>query len=422
MSDVTGIFSKFKTFVKATGASFPDSAGVPLLESTERRYPYIEMLLRARDARRLKGPADGFKTKIKWKVAKGYGARLPGTPVTWQRRGSLEFLSTNYCQEFGTLQFIEDEVKKQVGSVWSAAAMAQQFDDILQNYYQDMMVDVTEVLEETIKRVPTELMEDGEANVPRSLWAGLNEWKAAHAPTVGADGMFPGFSTFENYDPTTVGAKMAATTVEYSKVGSENGTSPGHFFEAFTSGLRQVDFQAVPLAEQYTQGTEGFNECFTSLEGILLSRRTLAAQDNVIAEESLNAVYTMESRMKGLRMIDCPDQENLAICPAYAITTGLPADTESLHVPGALDQSYHTELDAPYARGPRYYIPYQPHIRPIWDEENFMRKSPVYALEETVPDAMVCWIKNDRNLHFQSFRRGLVIRPNSLTDLGYGTA
>ena len=421
MSDVPGIYTKFKTYVKATGASYPDAAVVPILESTERRYPWTGCLLRARDSRRLRGPADGFKTKIKWKTAKGYGPRLPGTPVTWQRRGSLEFLSTNYCQEFGTLQFIEDEVKKQVGSVWSAESMAQQFDDILQNYFQDLHVDITETIEETTSRVPTELMEDGEANVPRSIFMGMNEWKTAHGGV--ADGCLPGITSIENYDPTTAGAKMAATVVSYSEVGSEDGMAPGHFFEAFTRGLREVDFRAVPLAEKYTQGTEGFSECFTSLEGILLSRRTLAAQDNVIAEESFNNVYSLESRMKGLTMIDVPGQEDWAGCPDYTITTGAPATSTSTYVAGALDQVYKTEQTSAYGKGPRFYIPYQPHIRPIWDEENFMRKSPIYALEETVPDAMVCWVKNDRNLHFQSFRRNLVIRPDSsVSDLGYGTA
>ena len=71
MSDVPGIFSKFITYAKATGAAFPGADRLPLAESTVRDYPWVRMLLRGRDRNRITGPADGFKTKVKWSIEKG---------------------------------------------------------------------------------------------------------------------------------------------------------------------------------------------------------------------------------------------------------------------------------------------------------------------------------------------------------------
>ncbi|MEM6675603.1 MAG: hypothetical protein AAF726_22320 [Planctomycetota bacterium] len=406
---VDSIYSRFKTYVKATGAGYPNADQLPLLESTARDYPITRFLLRGRNRNRITGPANGFRTKIKWGIKKGYGPRIPGTPVTWQRRGSLEFLESHYCQEFGTMQFIEDEVKKQVGSVFSAESMAQQFDDILSNYMQDMYVDVTETIEERSLAVPTPLMEEGtEANVPRSIFVGMNEMKAGHGGV--ADGIFPGFTTVQGYDPTVPGAKMAANVVTYSALGKTDG-SPGHLFEAVTRGLHEVNYKAVPLAEDYTQNTEGFNEMHSSLDGVLQMQSTLAAHDHVVAIEGRDNVFTTDVRYKGLTLVDVPDLENIAVCGDYDVA-GAPIDISGNFVAGAEEQAYFTEQTSTSA-GPRYYVGYQPHIRPIWDEENFQRRPEqgIYALDETIPDAMVTWIKNDRNLHFESFRRNLVIRP-----------
>lgn len=423
---ISSIFSKFKLYAKSTGASFFQSDELPLLESTDISYPFLEMLLGQRAANSLAGPANGFTSKVKWKIKKGYGPRLPGTPVKWDRRGSLEFMSSHYCKEFGSLQFIEDEVKKQIGSVWSAERMAQQFDSVLQNMKQDLYVDIAETIEDTAKRVGTPLMENGEANVPRSIWMGLNEWKAGHNHASGpvvADGMFPGVTKLQEYDPTTPGARMAAHVEVYSAVGKEQGTTPGHLFDAMMRGVRNTNFRQVPLAEGYTQGTATRVRAYASIEGVSLAARTLAAHDNVIADEGdVNRVYSVSTRLKGMELVDVFGLEDIPICASYD-GNGDPSDVAAQrYQAGAIDQAYFTELESPNAKGPRIYIPYVPHIRPIWDEECFMVTSPIYSLDETIPDAMVMHVRNDRNIHFESFRRGVVIRPSTPTgnDLGFG--
>lgn len=419
---ITSIFSKFKLYAKSTGASFFQSDELPLLESTELSLPFLEMLLQMRSANSLAGPANGFTSKVKWKVKRGYGARLPGTPVKWDRRGSLEFMSSHYCKEFGSLQFIEDEVKKQIGSVWSAERMAQQFDSVLDNMKQDLYVDIAETIEDTAKRVGTPLMEASESNVPRSIFQGLNEWKTGHG--VVADGMFPGVTVMQEYDPTTPGAKMAAHVETYSLVGKTTGSAPGHLFEAFMRGLRNTQYKPYPLAEGMTQGTAPRQKCFASIEGVALAARTLAAHDNVIASETdVNSVYSVTSRMKGLELVDVYDLENIPLCPDYDSNGAPTTAAAGQYVAGLMDQVYFTELTSPYAKGPRFYIPDAQRIRPIWDEECFMMTSPIYSLDETIPDAMVMHVRNDRNLHFEGFRRGVVIRPDSSDrDLGFGQA
>lgn len=417
----SGIYDKFKLYVKATGASFLKSDEVPLLEATNLDEPFLRMLLRARGRNRLVGPANGFKTKIKWKVAGGYGARQPGTPVQWDRRGSLEFMGSHYCHEFGSLQLIEDEVKKQVGSVFSAERMAQQFDDVLNNNKQDLYVDLAQTIEKTIKRVPIPAMEIGKANVPRGIFMGMNEWKKGHgtAGEIKGDGAMPGISTIQEYDVSDPDAKMAATVERYNAIGKQDGTNPGHLFEAFARGYRNVKFRQVPLAESYTQGSEGFRECFATFEGAMLVERTLHAHDHVTAEETSNGtLYEVRTRIKGMEIIDVPGLEDVAICPDYlapvsgAFSQPDPASFD-MYEAGAPDQVYRTELESANAKGPRFYMPYQAHIRPIWDEECFMRTSPMYTLDETIPDAMVMHIRNDRNLHFESFRRNLIIAPGA---------
>lgn len=410
MSDVPGIFDKFVVYAKATGAGYPGADMLPLLESTIRDYPWVRFLLRARGRNRITGPADGFKTKVKWDIKRGYGYQDPGTPVEWKRRGSLNFLSSNYCRELGTVQMIKSEVQKQIGSVFGARQMAQQFDDVLENYMQDLHVDCTEVMEETVNEVPEPGMEAGN-NKCRSIWMGMNEWVEGHGVT--ADGCFPGITQIENYDVTAAPAGLMSATVEtYTGIGpTTEANQKGHLFRAVSQGLRRVNFRAVPLAEQWSQGTEGFREAFGSLEAIMLVQSTLAAHDSVIAEEGVSGVYTIDSRFKGLELVDLPGQEDLAICPDYTAGGAPGSAAAALYDAGSDTQSYYTELNSPNAKGPRLYIPYQPHIRPIWDEETFMLKSPLYSLDETVPDAMVCWLENYRNLHFESFRRNLVIRP-----------
>ncbi|NOY26505.1 MAG: hypothetical protein GXP62_11585 [Oligoflexia bacterium] len=413
MSDVPGIFSKFITYAKATGAAFPGSNELPLAESTIRDYPWVRMLLRGRDRNRITGPADGFKTKIKWDIKKGYGPQEPGTPVEWKRRGSLEFLASNYCRELGTVQMIKSEVTKQIGSVWGPTQMAQQFDDVLENYMQDLYLDCTEVMEKTLQEVPNPRMEDGTTNTPRSVFMGMNEWKAGHFSSGGVDGRMPGIGNIEGYDPALSNGKMAAQTVTYTDLGPTTAANQrGHIFRAVSEGLRRVNYKAVPLAETHSQGTEGFREAFASLEGILMLQSTLAAHDNVIAEDGVDKTFTIDSRFKGMQMIDVPDLETNPICASY--TAGAPNTTAAaLYDAGSTTQAYFTEMNSPNAQGPRVYIPYQPHIRPIWDDDSFMNKSPLYMLDETVPDAMVCWLENFRNLHFESFRRNLVILPGA---------
>jgi len=416
------IYSKFKLYVKTTGSAFLRSDSVPILESTALDYPLLRCLLRARGRNRLVGPANGFQSKIKWKIKKGYGAREPGTPVTWNRRGSLEFMASHYCHEFGTLQLIEDEIKKQVGSVWSPESMAQQFDSVLENNKQDLYVDIAESIEDTLGRVPDGRMEDQTNNIPRSIFAGMNEWKAAHGDSPGlagaeikADGAMPGVTLLQNYDVTKPGTKVGATVEYYDTVGKDDGTTGRHLFEAFARGLRNVNFRAVPLAEQYTQGSEGFREVFASLDGHILLGRTLAAHDNVIASmDDAETVYDIKTRFKGMEMVDWVGLEDIAVCPKYTSgSSGVTPDPTSYEAYDASleEQSYETETSDVNSSGPRFYIPFQEHIRPIWDPDSFMAESPMYELRETTPDAMVMYVKNDRNLHFESFRRNLVIRP-----------
>lgn len=420
------LFSKFKLYLKSTGASHFQADELPLLESTEIGLPFLEMLLRFRSTNSLAGPANGFTSKVKWKVERGYGARQPGTPVQWQRRGSLEFMTSHYCKEFGSLLFVEDEVKKQIGSVWSAERMAAQFDSVIDNMKQDLYVDIAETIEETAKRVGTPLMEADGANVPRSIFQGLNEWKKGHTHASGpvlADGCFPGVTKLQEYDVTNPDARFGARVEVYSKIGKETGLVPGHLFEAFARGLRNTNKKPYPLAEGMTQGTAPRQRVYCSLEGSMLGARTLAAHDNVIADEGdVNKVYTVVGRMKGLEMIDVPGLESIPLCPSYD-GSAAPTDVAAQrYVAGALDQVYYTELESPNAKGPRYYIPDEMRIRPIWDEECFMVTSPIYSLDETIPDAMVMHVRNDRNIHFEAFSRGVVIRPSTPTgnDLGFG--
>ena len=299
---------------------------------------------------------------------------------------------------------IESEVKKQIGSVWGSSQMAQQFDDVLENYMQDLYLDCTEVMEESLQKVPTPFMEDGTSNTPRSIWMGMNEWQAGHITGGTRDGLFPGITQIENYDPTDApNGKMAAQVQFYGGTGPTTAAnSRNHLFRAVSEGLRRVNYKAVPLAENYSDATEGFSEAFGSLEMIMLIQSTLASHDSVIAEDGVNGVYSIESRFKGLQLIDVPELETLGICPSYsAAETPSTTAFTTLYDAGAREQSYYTELTSPNAVGPRLYVPYQPHCRPIWDDDSFMRKSPLYMLDETVPDAMVCWLENFRNLHFE---------------------
>lgn len=415
---VPGIYDRFKLYAKTTGASFLRSADLPLLESTELRLPFLEMALRARGRNRVIGPANGIRSKIKWKHDRSYGARTPGTPVKWERRGSVEFLGSSYCHELGTLQFIRAEIKKQIGSVFSAERMAQQFDDVMRNGKQDLYADIAEQIEETLKRVPDAKMEDGKSNIPRSFFMGLNEWKVGHGADgeIKADGAMPGITRIEDYDVTVPHAKFGAHVETYKSIGKNATGAKGHLFAAFARGFRNVNFTVYPLAEGMMEGTaaEGHAEVLCSLDGYMLLADTLAAHDNVISEEGdWQKVYGMMTRFKGAQFIDVPGLENVAICPDYD-ANGNPVSTAyDLYDPNADEQVYRTESTSVNAKGPRYYVPYQKHVRLMWDEESFMAESPMYELRETTPDALVCYVENDRNLHFESFRRGLVIRPSA---------
>jgi hypothetical protein len=416
---VPGIYDRFKVYAKSTGASFLRSAEVPLLESTELSLPFLEMALRGRSRNRLVGPANGIRSKVKWKVSRSYGSRTPGTPVQWNRRGSLEFLGSSYCHEFGTLQFIEAEIKKQIGSVWSAERMAQQFDSVLENGKQDLYVDIAEYLEEQMKAVPVKEMEDGASNLTRSLFMGLNEWTTAHgdAGQIKANGAMPGITRIEDYDVTVPGSKFGPRIETYTTVGKNTTGAKGSLFEAIARGFRNINFKAYPLAEGHTQGTmaEGHSEVFASIEGHMLIANSLAAHDNVISDDGdWQKVYGMTSRFKGAAFIDVPGLEDVPICPDYLVGGAADPASYDLYVPtqGA-EQVYRTELTSANAKGPRFYVPYQSHVRLMWDEDSFMAESPMYELRETTPDALVCYVKNDRNMHFESFRRGLVIRPGA---------
>lgn len=408
---VPGIWDMFKLFAETTGASFSDADDIPLLESTAIDYPGLRMSLRARGRDRLTGPANGFATKIKWRNGGAYDSRTPLTPLQFARMGSIEYLSSNYCHEAGTLMVGKDEVERQGSGVYDATSMRQKFDDVLTNNKQDFYVDVATKIEETFWEVPDPIMEQPQGNRPRSFFAGCNEWKQAHGTV--ADGMFPGITTFENYDPTKANGLMGSTVQTYDTIGAQDGLQKGHLFQAFTRGLRNVNFSAVPLAESLTQGTEGQRECLASLEGILLLNRTLAAHDNMVAEEGAGNALSLVKRFKDLDFVDVVGMENMAICPDYD-GNGDPVSTAANAYDATAErQSYSTELTSANARGPRFYVPYQPHMRMIWDENNFMTASEMYELDQTIPDALVMYLFNYRNLHWQSFRRNLVIRPNA---------
>ena len=402
------LWNKFLVHAKANGPAVFNAAETPLLESTERDYPWLRMALRAKKGVAQSNSAAGYQSKIKWKHSGNYGALDPGTAADWQRHGSFEFLESEEKREWGSLQFIESEVKRQISGAFDPGLMAQKFDDVLNNMKQDMYVNLAEVIDGTLKAVPSPQMET-DANVMRSLFMGMNEWKQGHG--VRADGCFPGITKIQNYDPLTPGAKMAAHVENYSNVGKQDGLTTGHIYEAFMRGTRAVDFRSVPLAESFTQGTQGHNECFASIEGIAMVDRTHAAHDNVIAEEGVGPVYTLTPRVLGVQLMDTNDLENLAICPSYDANGDPSTAAAALYQEGAAEQTYFTELTAPNARGPRFYLPYQKDLHLFWGK--YMHTSPIYPLKESVTDAYVMWIENFRNLHWESFRRNLVIAPNA---------
>lgn len=400
------LYDGFKTYIKAQGDSYKTANQLALLETTLRDYPSLRALLRNRSPKSLMSAGRNFKTKFKSKVERNYGKRFPGTPVNFQPRGSLNFLETALAQEFGTIAFVEEEILTQSEGVWSDGDLAQKFDDIVDNAFQDMYVDRAEFINETIWRPGTAQMETGSDNEPRSMPQCLNEWETGHGTT--AARLFPGVTTIEGQDPTIHGTVMQNAVERYSTVGEITGLVDGHLLTAFARGMRRVNFQPVPTAEMYTQGTTGPKEIFCSIEGCVLVSDTFAAHHHVIAEKGFDGTYMLASRLGGSLIVDEPLLDDAALYPAY--TSGAGASTPDSG--SAALTTYYTEMTSPNCIGPRFYLPYQPHVLPVWQRDNMMRESPIYSLEESAPDVMVAWTKNLRGLHFESMRRGLVVAPD----------
>lgn len=407
---MASIFDAFTVWLASQGPKLLMGDRVALLLGTDRDYPLTRAVLRGRKLTDLVTSGKEIQSKVKWNIERGYGPLAPGSAVGWQRRGSVDFLTSQWCREFGSLEFNEYEVITQANGVWNPTDMAQTFEQVLDNYLQDFYVDRTQFIEDSLAAIPTNDMETGNGNVARSLLSVINEMQAGHN-AAGKAGMYPdvanGAGVIQGKDLSTQGQKGRAQVFSYTGLGKTAGTlATEHLFKALARAMKKTAFRAVPDAEPFTEdAVTGPREILSDLEGCLLLTDVLAAHDNVIAEQSDTSLYTMTTRFSGVEIMDVPAWDDVAMYPRYNGSGVAQTTTNATLV------AWNDATNGIY--GPRFFGPNWKYITMQWLRDKFMHESEVYALKETRPDVMVKYTENLRNLHFRAFDRHFVVRPGA---------
>lgn len=408
---MASIFDAFTVWLASQGPKYKLGDKVALLLGIDRDYPLTRALIRGRKITDLTDAGSSIKTKYKLDIERGYGPLPIGAAVGWQRRGNVAFLETQWCREFGSLEINELEFMTQANGVWQPNDMAQTFEKVMDNYRQDYYVDRTQYVEDSLAAVPTNEMETGDGNVPRSLLAGMNEMQAGHN-AAGKAGMYPdvanGVGTIQGKDTSAWGTKGRAQVFTYTALGKTAGTLvTEHLFKAIARAMRKTAFRAVPDAEPFTEdAVTGPREILSDLEGALLLNDVLAAHDNVISNESDTSVYTTVTRFAGTEVVDVPAWDDASMYPRYADTTHAAATTTN-----ATLLPWNDHDNGLY--GPRFFGPNWKYISMQWLRGKFNFESELFELKQTRPGVWVEYMENVRNLHFQAFDRHWVVRPGA---------
>lgn len=416
-------WADFRSFVEFTGDAYPMGIKDAVNELALQRYSTLHDVLRGKPLHDIISSGASIVTPVELSLSGDYQGYTPGTPIAWHDTQSGYFTQTHWRMERGTAKWNRAELKQQANGVFDYASRSQTYQRVYDTKIRQKKTYMANYIERSYWRTPDATkMESANGNglLVRSIPAGINEWRAA-VHGVAADGLYPGFTTFQGLnpasflDPEEVAAGVAAPrslwaprVLEYSELGTSNTNISDHLIEQMDRMLEILAFDPVPMAEGMSEPRTTARSIYTDLEGVMAYKRTLRAHNELFGAKGSQDLFHNPT-FAGMHMKRVAVLDNMPLYPDVSVSAITAVDRDPV-----------TAGDANGIIGPRFYFMNPQYFDSIWDEELYFADSEVYRLRETAPDTFVMLTENQRCNHFTSRQRHGMLCPSQDIDGTYG--
>lgn len=405
----------FRSFLEFTGEAYPAGIRDSINELALQRYTTLGDVLRGKEMHRIIDYGASVKTPIDLELDGDYRGYTPGQPIDWHDSQPGFMTESHWRAERGTCKWVRAELRQQFNGAFHSASRSQTYQRVYDMKIRRKKTYMANYIERSFWRTPDAVaMEsaNGQGLLVRSIPAGINEWQAA-VHGVAADGLYPGFTTFQGLnpaqflDPEEVAAGVAAPrslwaprVVTYSELGTANTNIADHLIEGMDRMLEILAFDPVPMAEDLSEPRTTARYIYSDLEGVLAYKKTLRAHNELFGNKGEQDLFHNPT-FAGMRVRRVAVLDNMPLYPDVSVSAITAVDRDPV-----------TAGDADGIVGPRYYFVNPEYFDCIWDGELYFSDSEVYQLKETAPDTFVMLTENQRLNHFWSRQRHGILAPN----------
>lgn len=413
----TSYWQSFRSFVQFTGEAYPQGIRDSIHELALQRYTTLGDVLRGKEMHRIIDYGASVRTILDLDIDGDYGPYNPGQPIDWHDSQPGYVTESHWRAERGTCKWIRAELRQQFNGAFHAGSRSQTFQRVYDLKVRRKKTFMANYIERSFWVTPNAAKMEaasGPGLLVRSIPSGINEWKAA-VHGVNADGLFPGYTTFQALDPsdfpdpeeaaagvTNPRSLWAPRVLTYSELGTANTNVGDHLVESMDRMLELLAFDPVPMAEDMTEPRTTARYIYSDLEGVMAYKRTLRAHNELFGNKGEQDLFHNPT-FAGMRVRRVAVLDNMPLYPD--VTSGGSAAN-------AYQYSPVTAGNDNGIVGPRYYFMNPDYFDCIWDGELYFADSEVFQLKETAPDTFVMLTENQRTNHFLSRQRHGILSPS----------